>query len=64
MSETDWEARLRAQGVSDERIAMAKRAARQMVEALGSVSFTPADPIAPEQYQEILAACARERDEA
>ena len=63
MSETDWETRLRAQGVTDARIATAKRAAQQMLDALRSVTFTPSDPIAPEQYQGILAACARKRDE-
>ena len=64
MSETDWEARLRVQGVTDERIAAAKRVAQQMAAALDAVTFTAEDPIAPEQFREILAACARGRDKA
>ncbi len=54
-SMTDWDSRLLAQGVSPERIADAKAAARQMAAALETVTFAPTDPIAPELYLKVLA---------
>lgn len=64
MSGADWEARLEAQGVDAKRIADAKTAARTMAGALQSVAFSPADPIAPEQFLQILAEHATRRDGA
>ena len=54
-SKTDWDSRLLAQGVSPERIADAKAAARQMAAALDSVTFAPTDPIAPDRFLKGLA---------
>lgn len=58
----DWESRLRAQGISAERIADAKATSQRMADALASVAFTPADSLAPDEFQAILAGKTGGRD--
>ena len=57
----DWERALRAQGVSDEMIAEARRGAARMVEAASELVSDPRLPIAPDAFAHQLAAMARAR---
>lgn len=55
MSGVDWEARLKAQDVPQEKIADAKNAARAMASVLEGVAFSPVDPLGPDAFAKILA---------
>lgn len=57
----DWERVLRAQGVSDEMIAEARRSAARMVEAVGAPVADPREPLVPDAFAHQLAAMARAR---
>lgn len=60
MSGKDWEELLATQGVSRKKIADAKRAARQMTEALDGIAFSPDDPLAPEEFPLIITSRLRD----
>ena len=59
----DWEAVLRAQGVSEEMIAEARRSAAVMVDTAAGLVTDPREPIAPDAFARQLAALARPESE-